>query len=255
MSLQHRTQQLASHQVHVSFIIPAYNEEAVIADFIMALDTKAKAIGQPYEIIVVDDASQDNTYAICEALSSKIELKILSFSRNFGKEIALTAGLDHCHGDVAVLIDGDFQHPLDTIPEFLEQWGQGYDMVYGIRKSREDESRIKRSMARFFYRLMAKITQVDIPPNAGDFRLLDRSVIDALKQVKERSRFMKGLYAWVGYKAVAVPFDVKERAGGKSSWSFWRLTELAITGITSFSDIPLRAWGVIGFIISFVSTA
>jgi glycosyltransferase involved in cell wall biosynthesis len=165
----------------------------------------------------------------------------------------LTAGLDHCSGDVAILMDADFQHPIDILPQFLAEWAKGYDMVYGVRKNRDNESRIKRNFARLFYWLMAKITKMVIPSNAGDFRLLDKKVIQAINSFQERIRFMKGLYAWVGFKKMAVPYEVQERKGGKSSWGFFKLTELAITGITSFSDIPLRVWGFIGFLVSLVS--
>ena len=178
---------------------------------------------------------------------------MLGFSRNFGKEIALTAGLENCSGEVAILMDADFQHPIEILPQFLKQWSEGYDMVYGVRKNRDHESRLKRNFARLFYWIMAKITRIDIPNNAGDFRLLDRKVIDTLNSFNERTRFMKGLYAWVGFKKIAVPFEVHERTAGKSSWGLVKLTELAITGITSFSNIPLRVWGFVGFIISLLS--
>ncbi len=174
-------------------------------------------------------------------------------SRNFGKEVALTAGLEHCKGDVAIMLDADFQHPLEMLSIFLQKWTEGYDMVYGVRNARESESYLKRNFARLFYWVMQKITSIDIPNNAGDFRLIDRKIIDALKKFPERTRFMKGLYAWVGFTKIGVPFEVQERAAGKSSWGFARLTELAITGITSFSDVPLRVWGFIGFLISLFS--
>jgi glycosyltransferase involved in cell wall biosynthesis len=253
MPLTGRLKRLENKQVFISYIVPAYNEEPVIAAFLKALNAQAQQLSQQYEIIVVDDASKDQTYQAVLSFTDTYPVKLLRFSRNFGKEIALSAGLQHASGEVVVLIDGDFQHPMEVIPQFLKHWAEGYDMVYGVRKSRGDESRIKRSFARFFYRLMERITNVSIPPNAGDFRLLDRCVVDSLNQIDERSRFMKGLYAWVGYSSMAVPFDVQERAAGQSSWSFIRLVELAITGITSFSEIPLRFWGVIGFAISLIS--
>ncbi|HEX2548588.1 MAG TPA: glycosyltransferase family 2 protein, partial [Gammaproteobacteria bacterium] len=206
-----------------------------------------------FEIIVVDDGSQDQTLAKARALLPELKVKLLGFSRNFGKEIALTAGLDHCNGKVIVLIDGDYQHPIDMIKAFLDQWGNGFDMVYGVRTNRDNESGMKRNFARLFYWIMGKITKINIPTNAGDFRLMDRKVVDSLKNFHERTRFMKGLFAYVGFKKIAVPYDVRERAAGKSSLGFSRLTELAITGITSFSDAPLRVWGFVGFIISVIS--
>lgn len=253
MTTSDRAKRLENKQVFISYIVPAFNEALVIEAFLTALDAKAKELSQHYEIIVIDDASQDATFDKIIPLTETNPIKVLKFSRNFGKEIALSAGLEHCQGDVAILIDGDFQHPVETIPQFLDHWAKGYDMAYGIRKNREHESAIKRSFARFFYRLMTKITKVSIPPNAGDFRLLDRCIIDAINTIEERSRFMKGIYAWVGFKSIGVEFDVKKRAGGKSSWNFGSLAELAITGITSFSEIPLRFWGFIGLIISLIS--
>ncbi len=253
MTNNSRQQKLMDKQVFISCIVPVYNEQAVIIDFIQQLYAELTKLTHQFEIIIVDDGSQDDTVSKAMSVATEFKLKILGFSRNFGKESALTAGLQHCAGEVAILIDADFQHPLKTIPIFLQHWADGYDMAYGVRNNRDNESRVKRSFAQLFYHLMAKITKITIPSNAGDFRLLDRNVIDALNKIEERERFMKGLYAWVGFKSIGVPFDVQDRAGGKSSWKFTRLTELAITGITSFSDVPLRMWGLIGFVISFIA--
>lgn len=243
---------LTQRQLCISCIIPVFNEEDVVKPFIIELHQALEKLTDCYEIILVDDGSHDSTMAKIQAMPQK-QIKVLGFSRNFGKEIALTAGLEHCSGDVAILLDADFQHPIDLLPNFLQKWVEGYDMVYGARNSRESEAYLKRNMSHLFYWLMQKITRIDIPNNAGDFRLLDRKIIDAFKQFPERTRFMKGLYAWVGYKNIALPYEVKERAAGKSSWRLSKLTELAITGITSFSDVPLRVWGFIGFVISLLS--
>ncbi len=253
MTVSERTQQIHNHDVFISCIVPVYNEQANIDTFFPKLAASLKKMAKRFEIIVIDDGSRDDTVAKIIQLPQDYHIKLLGFSRNFGKETALTAGIEHCSGDVAILMDADFQHPLEVLPEFLAQWGEGYEMVYGVRKNRDNESRLKRSFARLFYWIMAKITKIDMPSNAGDFRLLDRKVIDAINRFQERIRFMKGLYAWVGFKKIAVPYEVQERAGGKSSWGFFKLTELAITGITTFSDIPLRVWGFIGFIISLIS--
>ncbi len=253
MQINQRQMQLDNKSVFISCVVPVFNEEAVVESFIEALHATLAALTNHYEIIVVDDGSQDQTVSRIMALPASSRVKLLGFSRNFGKEVALTAGIEHARGDVAILMDADFQHPLEVLPVFLKEWAQGYDMVYGARKSRESESYVKRNFARLFYWMMQKITKIDIPNNAGDFRLLDKKIIDALKQFPERTRFMKGLYAWVGYKKIGVPFEVSDRAAGNSSWRLSRLTELAITGITSFSDVPLRVWGLIGFTISLVS--
>lgn len=248
-----RSQLIENKEVYVSCVIPVFNEELGIQAFLAKLVNNIKELANRFEIIVVDDGSRDQTREKVLTFALEHPIKLISFSRNFGKETALTAGIEHCQGDVAILLDGDFQHPIELLPTFLNKWAAGYDMVYGIRHNRNNESRAKRNFARLFYWLMSKITKIEIPNNAGDFRLLDRKIINSLNTFNERTRFMKGLYAWVGFKTVGVPYEVQERVSGKSSWGFSRLTELAITGITSFSDVPLRVWGFIGFVISLIS--
>jgi polyisoprenyl-phosphate glycosyltransferase len=248
-----RQQAIQNKSVFITCVVPVYNEEAVVGNFIQTLQQALRELTNRFEIIVVDDGSRDHTVEKVQQLPKDYHVKLLGLSRNFGKEIALTAGIEHSQGDVTVLMDADFQHPVAVIAEFLESWAHGYDMVYGVRKDRESESRLKRNFARLFYWGMQKMSSVDMPNNAGDFRLMDRKIVDAIKQFPERTRFMKGLYAWVGYKSIGVPFEVSARAAGKSSWGFMRLAELAITGIASFSDIPLRVWSMIGFVISLVS--
>lgn len=250
MLAENRKQALHNQSVFISCVVPVFNEEANVKQFFSALQKSLSTFTSQFEIIVIDDGSRDSTVEQLMQLPSEFHIKLIVLSRNFGKEIALTAGLEHCSGDIAIIMDADFQHPLETLPEFLKLWGEGYDMVYGVRKNRNNESRTKRHFAHLFYWIMEKITKIDMPTNAGDFRLIDRKVIDALNQLQERTRFMKGLYAWVGFKKIAVPFEVQARKAGKSSWRLSKLMELAITGITSFSDIPLRIWGLIGFIIS-----
>jgi polyisoprenyl-phosphate glycosyltransferase len=248
-----REYMLHNKTVYISCVIPVFNEEAIIGSFIEKLQRELHELTNRFEIIIIDDGSRDHTLDVVRQLPKDYNVKVLGLSRNFGKEIALTAGLEHSSGDVVILMDADFQHPIETISVFLLNWSQGYDMVYGLRTDRISETYAKRNFANFFYWLMQKITHIDIPNNAGDFRLMDRKIISALKEFPERTRFMKGLYAWVGYKTIGVPFEVQERASGKSSWRFSKLTELAITGITSFSDLPLRIWGFIGFIISLIA--
>lgn len=244
---------LENKNVRISCIVPVFNEEAVVESFFTELQALLKTLTNDFEIVVIDDGSRDATIEKITSLPKDYHIKLLGLSRNFGKETALTAGLEHATGDVAIILDADFQHPLNVIPQFLKHWAEGFEMVYGVRENRDNESSVKRNFARLFYWLMTKITKIDIPNNAGDFRLLDRKVVDSLNQFQERSRFMKGMYAWVGFKRMAVPFIVQDRAAGNSSWGLARLTELALTGITTFSDIPLRVWGFIGFIISLIS--
>ncbi|OGT30553.1 MAG: glycosyl transferase family 2 [Gammaproteobacteria bacterium RIFCSPHIGHO2_12_FULL_35_23] len=238
----------------ISFVVPIYNEAVNIKDFIKALTQSANKLSKYYEIVIINDGSTDNSLAVIETeLLPDSHIKLISFSRNFGKEIALTAGLHHCRGQIAILIDADFQHPLASIPEFIERWTEDYDMVYGLRDNRSQETFLKRFFARIFYKTLGFLSDTKIPADAGDFRLLDRKVVDAINSCKEYNRFMKGLYAWVGFKATAVIYPVLERQGGKTSFSFLKLAELALTGIFSFSDMPLRVWSLIGILISGIS--
>ncbi len=239
--------------VFVSCLVPVMNEEAAVAHFVGELALFLKGFTDCYEIILIDDGSTDRTPEIIknELLSDKV--KWIQFSRNFGKENALTAGLHHAQGEAVLMIDADFQHPFETIHRFFEYWIQGYDMVYGVRNNRDDEGPIKQRVTRLFYKLIGKMSEVDIPADAGDFRLLGRSVVDALNQYGEQARFMKGLYACVGFKSIGVPYDVEKRTLGKSSFKLRRLFSLALTGIISFSDLPLRVWTLIGILISGIS--
>lgn len=252
MQPSNRKELLAQKIVSISCIVPMHNEQAVITDFLTELNKTLQNLSQDYEIIAIDDGSTDNTLSIVQHLSLP-QLKVISFSRNFGKEMALTAGIEHSSKDVTVLIDCDFQHPLNMLPVFLEKWAQGNDMVYAVRSNRKDESRIKRVFSKMFYHLLGTINEVDIPENAGDFRLMDRKVISSIADFEERNRFMKGVYAWVGYKTTAVTYDVVERKAGTSKWSFFKLLSLALNGIFSFSTVPLRVWTVIGLIISSIA--
>ena len=253
MQTQDRQAVIKDKSIHISCVVPVYNEQEVISSFIQELAAAMRELSNHFEIIVVDDGSRDQSIEKIQALPKDCRVKLLGLSRNFGKEAALTAGIEHAQGDVVILLDADFQHPVEVLQSFLQKWAEGYDMVYGERQDREIESVLKRNFARLFYWVMQKITNINIPNNAGDFRLMDKKIVEAIKKFPERTRFMKGLYAWVGYKTIGVPYEVRERAGGKSSWGFTRLTELAITGITSFSDVPLRVWGLIGFMISLIS--
>lgn len=253
LSIANRQTALQEKSVRISCVVPVYNEQEVISSFTQKLAEALGELTSHFEIILVDDGSRDQSIAKIQALPESYHVKLLGFSRNFGKETALTAGIEHADGDVVMLLDADFQHPVEVLQTFLEKWAEGYDMVYGERRDRESESVFKRNFAKLFYWLMQKITNINIPNNAGDFRLMDKKIVAAIRQFPERTRFMKGLYAWVGFKSIGVPYEVAERAAGKSSWGFARLTELAITGITSFSAVPLRVWGLIGFVISLIS--
>lgn len=232
----------------ISYVVPVYNEETVIAEFITALSNTLQKLPYAHEILLIDDGSHDNTPAIIQELRTRYRFRYIRFSRNFGKEKAISAGLDHAQGDAVILMDSDFQHPFELLSEFIVKWEAGYDMVYAVRQDRSDESWLKRTCAKTFYQFTSRINRVNIPANAGDFRLLDRKIVNALQKLPERNRFMKGLYSWVGFKQIAVPFQVQPRKSGTSQWSFYSLMDLAITGITSFTAFPLRliALGGIG---------
>lgn len=206
-----------------------------------------------FEILIIDDGSQDDTYETAVGLSKYFNIKAIQFSRNFGKEAAITAGLEHADGNLIILMDGDCQHTTTTLPQFLARWREGYDMVYGIRKSREAEPAWKRHFSNCFYSLMKSATSVPIIPDAGDFRLMDICVVNAINKLPERSRFMKGLYAWVGFKSIGCSYEVQDRRAGRTSFNFKRLVQLALTGIVSFSDVPLRVWSSIGALLSLMS--
>lgn len=224
----------------ISCVVPCYNEAAGIAHFVKALHSSLEKLGYAYEMVLVDDGSRDQTSEVIHQLKAEYPIHYLRLSRNFGKEKALSAGLDYARGDAIILIDADFQHPLHLLQEFIDKWEAGYDMVYAVRQHRNDETRLKRLCAKTFYQLVSNINRVKIPANAGDFRLLDRKIVNALQKLPERNRFMKGLYSWVGFKQIAIPFEAEARREGHSRWSFSSLLDLAITGITSFTAFPLR---------------
>lgn len=237
----------------ISCLIPVYNEAENIAILIPALCEYLAKLSSRYEIVIIDDGSHDNSAKVAIALSVSYPVKVLQLSRNFGKENALTAGIDHSQGDVILMLDADFQHPLDMLPKFFELWRQGYDMVYGVRTNRDHETRIKRLLTKGFYRLFTLGSETPLEENAGDFRLMDRCVVEALRSLPERNRFMKGLYGWVGFKSIAVPFKADARKNGNSKYNLLHLAKLAITGITSFSTLPLHIWSLIGVLISIFS--
>lgn len=239
--------------VTLSCVVPAYNEAQNLPAFLPALHAKLSSLADQVEIVVVNDGSSDDTALILAEISTRLPLRIIHLSRNFGKEAALSAGLDHVNGDAVLLIDADFQHPLSLVDTLFAEWRAGHEMVYAVRASREEESLVKRLGTKLLYSILSGSGSVDIPPNAGDFRLMDRRVVAALRQLPERNRFMKGLYAWVGFRSCAVPYQPDERAAGTSQFSFRALVRLASSGIMSFSDMPLRIWLGIGLVISLLS--
>jgi glycosyltransferase involved in cell wall biosynthesis len=237
--------------VQLSVVVPLYNESESVHSLFARLLPVLERLTIRYEVICVDDGSTDTT--LPELLEYHREhpfVKILSLSRNFGKEIALSAGIDYAIGAAVIPMDGDLQDPCELITDMVEQWRKGYEVVYATRRSRETDSVMKQWTARIFYRLMGYMSEVRIPSHTGDFRLLDRRVVDALKQFPERTRFMKGLFAWVGFKQTALLYDRPCREAGQSKWSYWRLWNFAIEGVTSFSSFPLKVWSYVGGTVS-----
>jgi glycosyltransferase involved in cell wall biosynthesis len=240
--------------VEISVVIPMHNEEGALPRLFARLTPCLEQVTQDYEIICVNDGSRDGTYAALQAFQrDDRRIKLISLSRNFGKEIALTAGLDHAAGAAVIPIDADLQDPPELIPAFVEQWKKGYKVVLATRKSRPGDSWFKRKSAEWFYKAMNSMSTVPLPPNTGDFRLMDRTVVEAVRRMPERTRFMKGVFAWVGFSTTAIYFDREARVAGTTTWNYWKLWKFALDGIFSFTTVPLRVWTYIGALISLIS--
>lgn len=245
---------MGSNIVEISIVAPLYNEEFNINYLFERLFSVLNRLDMRYEIVCVNDGSKDNTLGcLIEHHHQNPAIKVVNLSRNFGKEIALTAGIDYAIGSAIVPIDADLQDPPELIEKLVTKWREGYDVVYAMRRSRRGESWLKRFTANAFYRAIANMSRVPIPRNTGDFRLLDRRVVEVLKQMPERSRFMKGLFAWVGYKQTSILYNRSPRYKGKTKWNYWRLWNFAVDGITSFSLVPLKIWGYIGLVLSLLA--
>jgi len=234
----------------ISCVIPCFNEGPNLRRLLPLLEDILWSTHMSWEIVIVDDGSTDDTAAVVDAWCELPGLRCISLSRNFGKEAALTAGLAAAVGDVVVLLDGDLQHPPELVHTMLAQWRAGAEVVYAVRERRDDESPVKRLGSRLFYRLLNASDRFAVPEDAGDFRLMDRKVVDALMRLPERGRFMKGLYAWVGFRAVALPYTPAPRAEGRSSFNARRLVLLALDGLTAFTTWPLRMVSVAGLAIA-----
>jgi glycosyltransferase involved in cell wall biosynthesis len=229
----------------ISLVVPCYNEEATIR-FFMDEANRVMA-GHRLEFVFVNGGSRDNTLAVLTALAGRDpRVRVVNFTRNFGKEAALTAGLDHTRGDVVIPMDADLQDPFETVLLFLEKWREGYDVVNGFREDRASDTLVKRQTAKWFYSVFNAVADNAIPENVGDFRLLDARVVETLRALPERSRFMKGLFAWVGYTTAQVAYVRPPRKAGEAKFNFWGLWRLALEGIFNFSSAPLRVWGYLG---------
>ncbi len=240
--------------VEISIIVPCYNEEDGLDVLFERLFKVLNHLSLSYEIVCIDDGSKDRTLELLIDYHHRYpEIKVISLSRNFGKDIALTAGLENAQGKAIIPIDADLQDPPELIEQFVEKWREGYDIVSGKRRSRQGESWVKKTTANAFYRIIGRISSVPIPRDTGDFRLLDRRVIEAIKTMPERTRFMKGLFAWVGFKQTYVLYDRPNRLQGTTKWNYWKLWNFAIDGITSFSLVPLKVWSYLGVVLSLLA--
>lgn len=238
----------------ISIICPFYNEQEAISLFFETLFNVIVQVPHQVELICVNDGSTDNSLELLlkqkKKYASDFQIKILDLSRNFGKEAALSAGIDHASGDAVIPIDTDLQDPPELILDMLDKWQQGYEVVLATRKSRSSDSWMKRKTARWFYRVHNAISSPKIPEDTGDFRLLDRVAVEALQQLPENQRFMKGLFNWVGFRATQIHYDRVPRVEGETKFSPWHLWNLALDGITSFSTVPLKIWTYLGLLIS-----
>lgn len=235
----------------LSVIVPAFNEGPNIDELVARLVPVLERLTASFEILFVDDGSTDDTPDRLRRLAERDQrIRAIRFSRNFGKEIGLAAGLDHVRGDAVAIIDADLQHPPEILADFIARWREGYEMVYGQRVDRSTDGPVRRWMTERFYRLFRKFGEIPLPAGAGDFRLMDRKVVEALRQLPERARFSKGLYAWVGFRSVGVPFEVQDRLHGQSKWGLPKLTRFALDGLSSFSTLPLKLATYLGIGIS-----
>jgi polyisoprenyl-phosphate glycosyltransferase len=233
----------------LSVVVPVYNEAEALPEFHRRLAAVLDNLYWPSEVVYVNDGSMDPSVTVIQKLyQGDGRVALVNLSRNFGKEVAVTAGLDHVRGEVAVVIDADLQDPPEVIPVLVDKWLEGYDMVYAKRRERRGETWLKRKTASAFYRVIHNIGEAPIPADTGDFRLLNRRCIDALASCRERRRFMKGLFAWVGFRHAAITYDRDPRFAGKTKWNYWRLWNLAIEGITSFTIVPLKIATYFGLI-------
>lgn len=241
----------AENRHTLSVIVPVYNEEAVIREFQSRLSDVLDGLSMTIEIIYINDGSSDTTLETLNTMREQDDrIYLLDLSRNFGKELAMTAGLDHACGDAVVIIDADLQDPPELIPDMLDAWQQGFDVVYMKRRSRKGETWFKRFTAYGFYKLISKLGKIKIPENVGDFRLMDRRAVEALCSLREENRFMKGLFAWVGYSQKALLYDRDERFAGETKWNYFKLWTLSLEGVTSFSTAPLKLASMLGLIIA-----
>jgi polyisoprenyl-phosphate glycosyltransferase len=248
------TQVRQSDPIYLSIVIPVYNEVEVVPVLYNRLTRVMEGLGESYEIIFINDGSTDGSLALlCELRAGDERVKLLSLSRNFGHQIAITAGLDHSSGQAVVVLDADLQDPPEVIPQLVERWCKGYDVVFAVREKRRGEGLFKRGTAALFYRLLRRLTSTDIPMDAGDFRLMSRKAVDTLKSIRERSRFIRGLAGWIGFRQTSVPYVRDVRYAGTTKYPLKKMVRFAFNGLISFSSVPLQSASYLGFVVSSVS--
>lgn len=244
------------HDIFISVVVPAFNEEDTVYPFYERTKRVLDSLEGDYEILFVNDGSMDRTAENVQEINLRDRrVKLINLSRNFGKEIAMTAGIEHAAGAVVVLIDADLQDPPEIIPAMVKKWREGYDVVYATRIGREGETLLKKATARAFYWVIRRMAKIDIPENTGDFRLMSQRAVDALKLLHEQHRFMKGLFAWIGFRQTGIPYQREPRFAGSTKWSYWRLWNFAIEGITSFSMAPLKLASYLGALVALFAFA
>jgi glycosyltransferase involved in cell wall biosynthesis len=237
-----------------SLVVPAHNEEGVIEELVARLTEVMDSLDGDAEAILVDDGSRDRTYELMlEATSSDPRFRLIQLSRNFGHQVALTAGVDLAAGDAVIVLDADLQDPPEVILELAARWREGYDVVYAVREAREGETRFKRTTANAFYRALNRISEVEVPVDVGDFRLVDRRALDVFSQMRESNRFVRGMFSWIGLSQTGVPYRRHERFAGETKYPLGKMLRFAATGVTSFSSAPLRAALNLGFFVSIAS--
>jgi len=238
----------------LSVVLPIYNEEQVIPEMYRRMTSVLEGIGERYELVLVNDGSRDRSRELLHELHVRDpRVRVINFARNFGHQVAITAGMDYAQGDAVVVIDADLQDPPEVIAEMVDKWREGYEMVYGVRTEREGETWFKLATANLFYRLMNSITTIDIPLDAGDFRLMDRAVIQTLRAMREKRRYMRGLSAWVGFKQTPLPYRREARFAGETKYPFKKMLRFATDGITNFSLLPLQFATYMGFASAFLA--
>lgn len=239
-----------------SLVVPIYNEEAVLPLFIARIDVLLSLLGGTSEVVLVNDGSTDGTLALAQSKAkADPRWRVIDLSRNFGQQIAMTAGLDMARGRAVIMMDADLQDPPEVAFELAAKWKEGFDVVYAQRASRDQDTWLKRTTAKWFYRGMKRLSSVDIPDSVGDFKLIDRKVVEAFKAMPERERWVRGMFCWVGFKQAVVPYAREARAAGETKYSYWKLARLAVNAVVSFSDAPLRLAIWMGLAVSGMAVA